>query len=149
MADSLTGSKPFIQVKPEVYKASMVAGPVVGIAVPAGAGFGRCAQVLRPVIVLHCVMTFRPVLCIQPTALIEVGMATRTTLALQDDLDGGRADLTARFSLDGSDYEIDLNIDHANAFRSHLAPFSPTPAPRSGGAPDQPARPRAASVPTR
>jgi hypothetical protein len=50
-------------------------------------------------------------------------MATRTTLTLEDDLDGGSADLTVRFSLDGSDYEIDLNTTNASVFRSRLAPF--------------------------
>jgi hypothetical protein len=50
-------------------------------------------------------------------------MATRTTLTLQDDLDGGPADQTVRFSLDRSDYEIDLNASNASAFSSHLAPF--------------------------
>ena len=50
-------------------------------------------------------------------------MATRTAVTLEDDFDGGSADLTVRFSLDGSDYEIDLNTSNASAFRSHLAPF--------------------------
>jgi hypothetical protein len=34
-----------------------------------------------------------------------------------DDLDGSAADTTIRFGLDGTDYEIDLNEEHANSFR--------------------------------
>jgi hypothetical protein len=50
-------------------------------------------------------------------------MATRTTVALQDDLEGGPADQTVQFGLDGSDYEIDLNIGNIAEFRRQLAPF--------------------------
>jgi nucleoid-associated protein Lsr2 len=50
-------------------------------------------------------------------------MITRTTLTLEDDLDGGPADETLRFSLVGADYEIDLNASNAAAFRRQLAPF--------------------------
>jgi hypothetical protein len=50
-------------------------------------------------------------------------MATRTSLELEDDLDGGPADRTLQFSLDGSDYEIDLNTGNASAFRHQLAVF--------------------------
>ena len=35
-------------------------------------------------------------------------MATKTTVVLEDDLDGGPADETVRFGLDGVEYEIDL-----------------------------------------
>ena len=34
-----------------------------------------------------------------------------------DDLDGSAADSTIRFGLDGAEYEIDLNDEHANTFR--------------------------------
>jgi Lsr2 len=54
---------------------------------------------------------------------MEVGMATRITVALEDDLDGGPAEETVRFGLDGSEYEIDLNKHNARAFRKQLAPF--------------------------
>jgi hypothetical protein len=50
-------------------------------------------------------------------------MATRTNYALHDDLDGGPADQTVRFSFGGSQYEIDLSAANAAAFRSQLAPF--------------------------
>ncbi len=50
-------------------------------------------------------------------------MATRTAVALEDDLDGGPADETLRFGLDGSEYEIDLSKKNAKTFRNQLAPF--------------------------
>ncbi len=50
-------------------------------------------------------------------------MAQKTTVALEDDLDGGPADETVRFGLGGATYEIDLSKKNAAAFRSKLAPF--------------------------
>jgi hypothetical protein len=50
-------------------------------------------------------------------------MAQRVTVALEDDLDGGRADETVRFGFGGADYEIDLNKKNAAAFRKMLTPF--------------------------
>jgi Lsr2 len=50
-------------------------------------------------------------------------MAQKVTVALEDDLEGGAADETVRFGLDGTDYEIDLSTRNANAFRRKLAPF--------------------------
>ncbi len=50
-------------------------------------------------------------------------MATRISVALEDDLEGGPADETVRFGLGGSEYEIDLNKKNARAFRRQLAPF--------------------------
>jgi Lsr2 len=50
-------------------------------------------------------------------------VATKITAALEDDLDGGPADETVRFTVDGTQYEIDLNNKNANAFRKRLAPF--------------------------
>ncbi len=50
-------------------------------------------------------------------------MATKITVALEDDLDGGPAEETVRFGLGGTDYEIDLNKKNARAFRRQLAPF--------------------------
>ncbi|GAA0607975.1 hypothetical protein GCM10009547_07400 [Sporichthya brevicatena] len=47
-------------------------------------------------------------------------MARRTVKALQDDLTGGPADETVRFSLDGIDYEIDLSAKNAERLRSDL-----------------------------
>jgi hypothetical protein len=53
----------------------------------------------------------------------EAGMATKITVALEDDLDGGPAAETVRFELGGTQYEIDLNKKNAKAFRKQLAPF--------------------------
>ena len=50
-------------------------------------------------------------------------MAQKVTLALEDDLDGGPADETVRFAVDGADYEIDLRASNADAFRKQLAPY--------------------------
>ncbi len=50
-------------------------------------------------------------------------MATKITVALEDDLDGGPANETVRFGLGGAQYEIDLNKKNARAFRKKLAPF--------------------------
>ncbi|MFB9378126.1 Lsr2 family protein [Kineococcus gynurae] len=44
-------------------------------------------------------------------------MAQRTTVILTDDVDGGAADQTVRFGLDGVDYEIDLSDDNAETLR--------------------------------
>jgi hypothetical protein len=53
----------------------------------------------------------------------EAGVATKVTVVLEDDLDGGPADETVRFGLDGVDYEIDLSKQHARTFRRELAAF--------------------------
>ena len=50
-------------------------------------------------------------------------MATKVTVALEDDLDGGPAVETVRFAGGGTEYEIDLNKKNAAAFRRKLAPF--------------------------
>ena len=44
-------------------------------------------------------------------------MATKITVALDDDLEGGPADETMRFAIGGTAYEIDLNKKNARAFR--------------------------------
>jgi hypothetical protein len=54
---------------------------------------------------------------------VEAAMATKITVALEDDLDGGPASETVRFGLGGAQYEIDLNKKNARAFRKKLAPF--------------------------
>jgi len=53
----------------------------------------------------------------------EAGVATKVTVALEDDLDGGAAEETVRFAVGGTEYEIDLNKENARAFRKQLAPF--------------------------
>jgi hypothetical protein len=50
-------------------------------------------------------------------------MVQRRITELLDDLDGGRADEMVRFSLDGSDYEIDLSADNARVLRAALQPY--------------------------
>ena len=42
-------------------------------------------------------------------------MAQRVQTLLIDDLDGGEAEGTVRFGLDGAEYEIDLSAEHAGA----------------------------------
>jgi hypothetical protein len=44
-------------------------------------------------------------------------MAQRIQTLYIDDLDGGKAEGTVRFGLDGTDYEIDLSAAHAKALR--------------------------------
>jgi hypothetical protein len=67
-------------------------------------------------------------------------MAQKSIVVLTDDLDGGDADETLRFSLDGSQYEIDLSEKNATRLRESLAPFV-TAARRSGGRPASRRRP--------
>jgi hypothetical protein len=50
-------------------------------------------------------------------------MAQRLQTLLIDDLDGGDAEATVRFGLDGAEYEIDLNATHAGALRKALEPY--------------------------
>ncbi|MGO4455149.1 histone-like nucleoid-structuring protein Lsr2 [Arthrobacter sp. RAF14] len=44
-------------------------------------------------------------------------MAQRVKIILVDDVDGGVADETIRFGLDGNNYEIDLSAENAQKFR--------------------------------
>jgi hypothetical protein len=50
-------------------------------------------------------------------------MAKHTQVILIDDLDGGEADETVTFALDGSPYEIDLSDANAKKLREALASF--------------------------
>ncbi len=50
-------------------------------------------------------------------------MAQKVQVILVDDLDGGAADETVTFSLDGVSYEIDLTTANAAAMRDALAPY--------------------------
>ncbi len=59
-------------------------------------------------------------------------MAQRVQIILEDDLDGGAAEETVTFSLDGADYEIDLSGKNAAALRDAVAPFL-AHARRTGG----------------
>ena len=55
-----------------------------------------------------------------------------------DDLDGSPAEGTVRFGLDGSEYEIDLNTEHAKELRSALTRYVDAARRVSGGARRQP-----------
>ncbi len=50
-------------------------------------------------------------------------MAQKKQTLLIDELDGSAADSTVRFGLDGTEYEIDLNTEHARALRDALARY--------------------------
>ncbi|MGK7222787.1 histone-like nucleoid-structuring protein Lsr2 [Kocuria flava] len=50
-------------------------------------------------------------------------MAQKVEVHLEDDLDGGPADHTVSFALDGRDYEIDLSDANAERLRDALRPF--------------------------
>src|SRR5579859_4559053 len=54
----------------------------------------------------------------------EVAMAQKVTVALGDDMDGGSADETVRFDVNGTDHEIDLSRKNARSLRRQLAPFT-------------------------
>ena len=51
-------------------------------------------------------------------------MSTKTLIEYVDDLDGSRNAETVRFSLDGREYEIDLNDRHARKFRKAVKPYT-------------------------
>ncbi|RPF19788.1 histone-like nucleoid-structuring protein Lsr2 [Myceligenerans xiligouense] len=50
-------------------------------------------------------------------------MVQRVQLVLEDDVDGGVADETVSFGLDGTNYEIDLSKEHATELREAFAPW--------------------------
>ncbi len=50
-------------------------------------------------------------------------MAQKVQVVLIDDIDGGPADETIRFALDGTTYEIDLSTANAGRLRAALAEF--------------------------
>jgi hypothetical protein len=55
-------------------------------------------------------------------------MATKITVTLEDDLDGGPAEETVQFGLGGAAYQIDLTNNNARPFGKQLAPYIDTPA---------------------
>lgn len=59
-------------------------------------------------------------------------MAQKHVIELIDDLDGSTATQSLTFSLDGVDYEIDLNDDNAGELRTSLSKFADA-ARRTGG----------------
>jgi len=50
-------------------------------------------------------------------------MAQKVTVLLVDDIDGGTADETVSFSLDGVSYEIDLSAKNAGKMRDAFAQY--------------------------
>jgi len=50
-------------------------------------------------------------------------MAQKFQTLFIDDIDGGAAEGTVRFALDGTDYEIDLNSTHGDELRATLAKY--------------------------
>ena len=50
-------------------------------------------------------------------------MAQKVQVTLVDDLDGGTAEETVYFSIDGINYEIDLSAKNAHSLRDSLARF--------------------------
>jgi hypothetical protein len=53
----------------------------------------------------------------------RIPVAQKITTLFIDDIDGGEADGTVRFALDGTDYEIDLNAKHSEELRSALGKY--------------------------
>jgi hypothetical protein len=64
----------------------------------------------------------------------EQFMAQKVQVILVDDIDGGSAEETVSFSLDGTSYEIDLSRANAAALREAFAPFVGTARKASGRA---------------
>ena len=60
-------------------------------------------------------------------------VAQKITTLFIDDIDGGQAEGTVRFALDGTEYEIDLNSKHSDELRSALGKYV-THARKVGGA---------------
>ncbi|WP_026341667.1 histone-like nucleoid-structuring protein Lsr2 [Actinomadura atramentaria] len=82
-------------------------------------------------------------------------MAHRVMVTLVDDIDGGEAEETVHFSLDGAAYSIDLSTKNAERLRDGLEPFvkrarrvqartaKPGRAPRTADSRERPAEIRA------
>lgn len=50
-------------------------------------------------------------------------MVQRVVVTMVDDIDGGEADETVKFVLDGVRYQIDLTAEHAEKFRRTMGPW--------------------------
>ncbi|HEX5741911.1 MAG TPA: Lsr2 family protein [Pilimelia sp.] len=70
-------------------------------------------------------------------------MARQTITVLTDDIDGGTADESVSFALDGVQYEIDLSAKNAEKLRKALAPYleNATRVGRGGVVPGRRGRP--------
>ena len=60
-------------------------------------------------------------------------MAQKVQTLFIDDIDGSAAEGTVRFALDGTEYEIDLNAEHARQLRDALAAYMKAGRRVSGG----------------
>jgi hypothetical protein len=69
-----------------------------------------------------------------------VHVAQKIQTLFIDDIDGTAAEGTVRFALDGTDYEIDLNAEHAEELRKALARYVEAARRSSGAAARRPAR---------
>jgi hypothetical protein len=67
-------------------------------------------------------------------------VAQKIQTLLIDDLDGGQAESTLRFGLDGAEYEIDLSAKHAEALRKALEPYVTAGRRASGSVARRPGR---------
>lgn len=57
----------------------------------------------------------------------------KTIVVLSDDIDGSEASESIQFALDGAEYEIDLNDEHARELREVLQRFAQAGRKASGG----------------
>ena len=85
---------------------------------PPRIGCGGSAHVLRLITAGHVIGTVQV-----PITGMEATMATKITIVLEDDLEGGPADEAIRFGVGGTGYESDLNASNAAPFRRQLAPY--------------------------
>jgi hypothetical protein len=60
-------------------------------------------------------------------------VVVRVVETLEDDMDGGTADVTVSFALDGKAYQIDLSSDNAERLRDALQPYVAAARPAAAG----------------
>lgn len=60
-------------------------------------------------------------------------MARKIVTLLEDDLDGSEASETVQFAFDGTEYEIDLNEEHAAELRQAFRRYADVARKTSGG----------------
>jgi Lsr2 len=58
-----------------------------------------------------------------PNTYEQIPMAQKIQTLFIDDIDGGEAEGTVRFALDGAEYEIDLSTQHNEELRAALANY--------------------------
>jgi hypothetical protein len=75
----------------------------------------------------------------RPVRGIGAAVAQKIQTLYVDDIDGSDAEGTVRFGLDGTEYEIDLNAEHAQALRDTLVRYVKA-ARRVSGAARRPSR---------